>query len=70
MNMFVFIPVLFICANSQCDFQQATTHFDTMEECVVEVETRRAFITNSARLIGQTMEVAGTCVTVRIPTVI
>ena len=39
-----------------------------MEECVVEVETRRAFIVNSARLIGQSMEVAGTCVTVRIPT--
>jgi len=70
MNMFVFIPVLFICANSQCEFQQALTHLDTMEECVVEVETRRAFIMNSARLIGQSMEVDGTCVTVRIPTII
>jgi len=68
MNMFVFIPLLFICANSQCDFQQATTHLNTIEECVVEVETRRAFIINSARLIGQSMEVAGTCVVVRIPT--
>ena len=70
MNMFVFIPVLFICANSQCEFQQATTHLNTMEECVAEVETRRAFIVNSAGLIGQSIEVAGTCVTVRIPTII
>lgn len=36
----------------------------------MEVETRRAFIANSARLIGQSIEVAGTCVTVRIPTII
>lgn len=70
MNMFVFIPVLFICANSQCDFQQATTHLNTMEECTQELETRRAFIINSARLIGQSIEVAGACITVRIPTII
>jgi len=68
MNMFVFIPVLFICANSQCEFQQALTHLDTMEECAVSVESQRIRIITAARLAAQEVLVEATCVTVRIPT--
>jgi len=68
MNTFIFIPVLFICSAMQCEFQQALTHLDTMEECAVSVESQRIRVITAARLAGQELLVEATCVTVRIPT--
>lgn len=64
--MNIFIPVLFICANMTCEFQQATTHFYSAEECVTAVETQRNFIINTARAVGLDMQVQATCVTASI----
>jgi len=52
----------------QCEFQQALTHLDTMEECAVSVESQRIRVITAARLAGQELLVEATCVTVRIPT--
>ena len=52
-----------------CEFQQATSHFDRMEDCVIAVETQRAFIVNSAALLGYTVEAQATCVTARITSI-
>jgi hypothetical protein len=70
MNTFIFIPVLFICSAMQCEFQQALTHLDTMEECAITVESQRIRVITAARLTGQEVLVESTCVTVRIPTII
>jgi len=66
--MNIFISVLFICANLQCEFQQATQPSNTIEECQLAGAAQRALIIQSARLYGQSVEVEATCVTVRIPT--
>lgn len=67
--MNIFIPVLFICANTQCDFLQATTHFYSAEECVLAVESQRNLILNTARVRGLDVLVQATCVTARVTTV-
>jgi len=54
----------------QCEFQQALTHLDTMEECAITVESQRIRVITAARLTGQEVLVESTCVTVRIPTII
>jgi hypothetical protein len=67
--MNIFIPVLFICANSTCDFLQVPTHFYSAEECVLAVETQRALIVNTARVRGLDVLVQATCVTARVTSV-
>jgi hypothetical protein len=68
--MNIFIPVLFICANAVCEFQQATSYFYRAEECVIAVETQRNFIINTGRAVGLDIEVQATCVTAHIkPTI-
>jgi len=67
--MNIFIPVIFICANSMCEFQQATSYFYRMEECMTAVETQRALIVNSAAILGYTVEAQATCVTARITSI-
>jgi Tfp pilus assembly ATPase PilU len=68
--MNIFIPVLFICANSVCEFQQATSHFYRIEDCVIAVETQRNFIINTARAVGLDVEVQATCVAANVKTII
>ncbi len=67
--MNIFIPVLFICANSTCDFLQATTHFYSAQECVLAVETQRALIVNTARVQGLAVLVQATCVAAQVTSV-
>jgi hypothetical protein len=67
--MNIFIPVLFICANNLCEFQQAATYFNTIEECVTAVETQYNFIVNAGQLRGLDIKVKATCVTVKVTTI-
>jgi hypothetical protein len=67
--MNIFIPVLFICAGLQCEFQQATTYFSRIEECVAAVETQYNFIVNAGQLRGLDIKVRATCVAVTVTTI-
>jgi hypothetical protein len=68
--MNIFIPVLFICANVACEFQQARTYFTTLEDCVAAVETQHNMIVNQARVLGvDNLVVKATCVTVTVTTI-
>jgi len=67
--MNIFIPVLFICANAQCEFLQGTSHFYSAQECVIAVETQRNLIINAARVNGLDVAVQATCVAASITSV-
>lgn len=67
--MNIFIPVLFICANMQCEFLQATMHFYSVQECVAAVETQRNLIVNTARINGLDLSVQATCVSAKVNTI-
>ena len=64
--MNIFIPVLFICANLQCEFQQSNTYFFRVDECVAAVDAQSNFIINAARVNGLEVNLRATCVTVNI----
>ena len=65
--MTIFIPVLIICINAQCEFQQAQTHYSTDAQCRVVMEQQRRRITMLTARAGTEAVIEGTCITADIP---
>lgn len=61
----IFVPVLFVCMNGQCNFAQST-HYTTITECkaVLEehIKTIKAF---AAKGGGTITQIEGTCITLK-----
>jgi len=68
--MLIFIPVLVICMNSQCEFQQAASYFVKESECRQVVDLQRTSLQSAFSQIKprprQPITVEGTCIVARI----
>lgn len=68
--MLIFIPVLVICMNSQCEFQQAASYFVNESECRQVVDLQRTSLQSAFSQIKprprRPITVEGTCIVARI----
>lgn len=64
--MLIFIPVLVICVNAQCEFQQAHTYYTKQQECQQQVDLQKQLITAIAASEKIPTLVEGTCITARV----
>jgi len=66
----LFIPVLIVCLNMNCEFMQAQTHYASESACRSVVEEQRAHmltLVNEAKKSSQTASVIeGTCITAQL----
>jgi hypothetical protein len=64
--MTIFIPVLIICLNGNCEFMQAQTYYKTEEQCRTSMEMQkqhmRTLIKQADKGDAQVLE--GTCIDV------
>jgi hypothetical protein len=60
----IFIPVLWVCINTNCEFMQADGYFTKEEQCELSIENEKQHIHELVRRAGQgTITVLeGTCV--------
>jgi hypothetical protein len=68
--MFIFIPVLFICINSNCEFMQSTQTYRSEKQCRDNVELQKQHMKELVKKAGKgnkgnikTLE--GTCIEVK-----
>ena len=65
----IFIPVLWICVNANCEFMQSQGYFRTEEKCLVNLELHKRHMTNLiAQAGGKVTVLEGTCVDAKIKT--
>jgi len=62
----IFVPVLFICMNGNCEFMQSQTWFKTEPQCRAAVESQKDNLRKMA-LKGNAMitQLEGTCITLK-----
>lgn len=64
----IFIPVLFICINANCEFMSPSSHYTSETKCYIELEKQKQHMTKLVKKAGKgeitTME--GTCVSTEI----
>ncbi len=66
----MFIPVLWICVNANCEFMQSEGYFRTEEKCLTSLELHKRHMTNLVTQAGGKITVLeGTCVDAKIKTV-
>ena len=67
--MEIFIPVLFICMNSNCDFMQAEAVYRNEAQCRASIETQKTHMLQVAERAnqGKYTILEGTCINARIP---
>jgi hypothetical protein len=62
----IFIPVLFICMNGNCEFMQAQTWYKTDQQCRAVIEAQKENMQKMALKGGQMITtIEGTCITLR-----
>ena len=66
--MNIFIPVLWICINSNCEFMAPDMHYNTELECMNSIDDQKQHMKNLVKKTGKgTIKVLeGTCVTTKI----
>lgn len=66
--MTIFIPLLFICINANCQFMQSTGFYRTEELCMADLEKQKQRMRDLVKQAGQgSIEILeGTCVDVEI----
>ena len=66
MIQIIFIPVLFVCMNGNCEFMQQMTYFTRESECRANVDAQKENLRKMA-LKGNSMItlLEGTCITLR-----
>jgi len=63
----IFVPVLFICINNNCEFMQSTGHFLIEQKCKSDLERQKQHMQDLAKQAGLEIKVLeGTCVDARI----
>lgn len=61
----IFIPVLFVCMNDQCNFMQGT-HYTREAECRAVAEAQKKRLQEMSLKGGQMITlIAGTCITAK-----
>jgi hypothetical protein len=66
----IFIPVLWICINSNCEFMSPSTHYTSESKCITELDRQKKHMTKLVKKVGkgEITEMEGTCVTTQIET--
>jgi hypothetical protein len=62
----IFIPVLWACIGTNCQFLQAVVHFTTVEQCQQSMEIQKQGMRRQAAMAGETIVIEGTCITANI----
>jgi hypothetical protein len=62
----IFVPVLFICMNGNCEFMQSQTWFKSEQQCRTALESQKDNLRKMA-LKGNAMitQLEGTCITLK-----
>lgn len=66
--MEIFIPVLFICMNGNCDFMQAQTYYKSDAQCRASIDAQKIHMLKVAETAnqGKYTVLEGTCINARI----
>jgi hypothetical protein len=66
--MEIFIPVLFICMNGNCDFMQAQTHYTNEAQCRASIDAQKIHMLKVAETAnqGKYTVLEGTCINARV----
>lgn len=66
--MEIFIPVLFICMNGNCDFMQAQIHYKNEAQCRASIDTQKIRMLEVAERAnqGKYTVLEGTCINARV----
>jgi len=66
--MEIFIPVLFICMNGNCDFMQAQTHYRSEAQCRESIDAQKIHMLKVAETAnqGKYTILEGTCINARV----
>jgi hypothetical protein len=64
----IFIPVLFICLNNNCEFMQSTGHFRAEAQCRADLDKQKQHMRNLIKEAkqGEAKILEGTCIDVKI----
>ena len=49
----IFIPVLFICINGNCEFMQSTGYFQTEDQCRADLDLQKQHMQDLVKQAGQ-----------------
>ena len=62
----IFIPILFICMNGNCEFMQAQIWYKSDQQCRAALETQKEHMQKMALKGGQMVTlIEGTCITLK-----
>jgi hypothetical protein len=62
----LYIPVLFVCMNGNCEFMQAQTSYKSEQQCRAAVDAQKENLQKMALKGGQMVTlIEGTCITLK-----
>ena len=62
----IYIPILFVCMNGNCEFMQSQTWFKSDQQCRVAVESQKDNLRKMAAKGNATITlIEGTCITLK-----
>jgi hypothetical protein len=62
----IYIPLLFVCMNDNCEFMQSMKYFTRESECRVAVESQKENLRKMAlKGGGMITQLEGTCITLK-----
>ena len=62
----LYIPVLFICMNGNCEFMQAQTSYKSEQQCRASIDMQKENLQKMALKGGQMItQLEGTCITLK-----
>lgn len=62
----IYIPVLFVCMNGNCEFMQSMRYFSRESECRQAVEDQKENLRKMSLKGGQMVtQIEGTCITLK-----
>ena len=62
----IFIPVLWVCLNSNCQFLQSLSHHTSVEQCQQSIDIQKQGMLRQAARAGEDVVIEGTCITANI----
>jgi len=62
----IFIPVLWACIGTNCQFLQAIVYFTTEAQCLQSMEVQKQSMRRQAAIAGEVIVLEGTCITANI----
>lgn len=64
----IFIPVLWICINANCEFMSPSIHYTSETQCRISLEKQKLHMTKLVKKVGkgEIKQMEGTCVSTEI----